>query len=359
MALLGEDWGAWIPGNERPTKMDGTALRVVRAGIVPGTDVFEAYAIGLDGKPHGSPARFTEHVTEPSPGTLVAVVGADLSGRPGPGPGLTAPGPGTLLYPYSVIAASDGSLYLSSDYQIFRLRADGALEWVAGQTQYCVDPGDGDLDHACLQPVVMALDEKASILYLVEANPYRVRALDLGARTVRLIAGGASMPAVPGQPARLARFDALTGLAADGAGKVYLADQFQGLFRLDLATGTFDSFLADDACDGAPLTGATAVAVRNGTVFVSSYRCGPSVARIGADGTLETLAMASANSIAADGVGGVYFVTPQTVEHWDPASGDSTLVVDESPSILLGLAYTAAGRLAMVKQSTPQLFELW
>ena len=67
------------------------ARRTARAGLVPGPESFLAYAVGLDGKPGGTPVTFTLTALEPAPGTEVPLVGADpgnsplTAGRFGPG----------------------------------------------------------------------------------------------------------------------------------------------------------------------------------------------------------------------------------------------------------------------------------
>ncbi len=114
-------------------------------------------------------------------------------------------------------------------------------------------------------PVALSLDPAAQILYVAESAPDAVvaggraaiRALDLTARTVRTVAGGApTTPPVDG-PAASARFTSLRGLAFDSVAKrLIVAEGSRAILRsIDVATGTV-SLLAGKDNEKGPADGA-------------------------------------------------------------------------------------------------------
>ena len=129
---------------------------------------------------------------------------------------------------------------------------------------------DGSIADARIAgPVALALDPSAQMLYVAESATSAVvpggratiRALDLTARTVRTVAGGApATPPVDG-PAASASFTSLRGLAFDSVAKrLIVSEGSRAILRsVDVATGVV-SLLAGKDNEKGPADGAFGVA---------------------------------------------------------------------------------------------------
>ena len=88
---------------------------------------------------------------------------------------------------------------------------------------------DGPAIDAGLVSGPLAIDDKAGVLYVTSGMV--VRAIDLRSGIISTVAGGGMGLPYPGGRALDARFYSIRGIAADGQGKLYIADNSTTLFR--------------------------------------------------------------------------------------------------------------------------------
>ncbi|MGJ5814771.1 SBBP repeat-containing protein [Paludibaculum fermentans] len=155
--------------------------------------------------------------------------------------------------------AAAGALYLLSGYQVLRLNlGTGVLEPYAGTgvSNYSKVEGPA-LSLPLYQPVSLAVDGSGN-LYIADGN--QVRKVDGATRLISsfagasgLYCGGASpqlLTAGDGGPAASAGFCAVSSLAYDGAGSLYISDLYR-IRKVDLNTGIITAFAGAGYVSGA------------------------------------------------------------------------------------------------------------
>lgn len=187
-------------------------------------------------------------------------------------------------------------------------------------------------------PLAVLADKDDNIVFIDAANSQirEIRKTDL---IIRKLAGGSSWTDFTGDggPATSASFNNAYGIAADAAGNIYVADQYNHVIRkINRATGIITSIAGmgpnqsgysgdNGAATSAKLNGPRAVAVdKNGAIYISD--AGNNVIRKISNGIITTLAgtgaagysgdgasavLAKLNSpqaLAVDGDGNIYFV---------------------------------------------------
>jgi streptogramin lyase len=115
--------------------------------------------------------------------------------------------------------------------------ATGAVTTLAGAAGSC-DMADGaGADARFCSPAALALDG-AGGLYVADSLNHAVRKLDLSTAQVSTVAGYPGVPGSSDGSGSAARFDEPMGIAADGAGTVYLADSNNDTIRkITVASG--------------------------------------------------------------------------------------------------------------------------
>jgi sugar lactone lactonase YvrE len=289
---------------------------------------------------------------------LGAVVMVDLSGNVLSTAYITATGTGPLAATlpstaHSVTAtgvfqgttslAFDGSgrLYFAdlSGNQVFRLpNSGGAVTLIAG-TGTAGSTGDGGAaaSAALSQPSDVALDG-AGNLYIADYGNNRVRMVSAATGIITTVAGnGTSGFSGDNGPATSAELNGPTGLALDGAGNLYIADQYNYVIRkVTAATGVITTAAGNGtqgfSGDGGPATSAQlkrpyGVAVDGaGNLYI-------------ADKNNNRIRMVSASSGHISTVAG----------NGDSSdSGDGGLATQAGLFGPLGVAVDAAGNLAIV-----------
>jgi sugar lactone lactonase YvrE len=153
--------------------------------------------------------------------TVVAGTGSPGFGGDG-GPATSA----ALSYPSSVALDAAGNLYVADGYnhRIRKVSPDGIITHVAGTGTGGFSGDGGPATSAALSyPSSVAVDA-AGNLFIADAGNVRIRRIALDG-TITTVAGtGVSGFSGDGGPATSAQFAAITGIALDAAGNVFVSD---------------------------------------------------------------------------------------------------------------------------------------
>src|SRR5262245_34454875 len=134
--------------------------------------------------------------------------------------------------PPRVAVDAAGNVYFASVYSIFKVDGSGTLTRVAGTGRRGLS-GDGGpaLNAQLTSPVGIAVDAAANI-YFTERDANIIRKIAAANGIISTYAGtGARGIFGDGGPAIQATFDGPTGLAVDGAGNLYVADENNNCIR--------------------------------------------------------------------------------------------------------------------------------
>ena len=244
-------------GNQRIRKVDSTGTITTIAGSGetgfrgdggPAVEAQLDYLVGMavDGAGNLYIADSGNHRIRKvdSSGTITTIAGSGETGFDGGSFGGDG-GPaseGRLAFPTGVATDGAGNLYIadSDNHRIRKVDSSGTITTIAG----FVDPGDGgpateaQLDY----PVGMAVDG-AGNLYIADQINHRIRKVD-STGTITTIAGsgetgfdGGSFGG-DGGPAGEGRLAFPTGVATDGAGNLYIADSGNHRIRKVDSSGT-------------------------------------------------------------------------------------------------------------------------
>ena len=181
----------------------------------------------------------------------VAGTGESLSGFGGFG---GDGGPATnaqLASPVGVAVDGAGNLYIADrrNNRIRKVDSTGTISTIAGTGEYGDDGDDGDggpaTEARLRSPTGVAVDG-AGNLYIADRNNHRIRKVD-STGTISTIAGTGNPAYYRGQagdhgPATNAQLLYPTGVALDGAGNLYIADEGQHRIRKVDSTGTIRHF---------------------------------------------------------------------------------------------------------------------
>jgi uncharacterized protein (TIGR03437 family) len=254
-----------------------------------------------------------EHIRKVSPsGTISTVAGSgtQCSGPPGSLP-LGDGGPAaaaTFCFGGAGRVAVDGAgnLFIAdSGNQRIRKVSAGTINTVAGSGIACCFSGDGGpATSAQLNyPWDVAVDGAGNV-FIADAGNRRVREVSPGGTINTLAGNGASCPFGPNGPicppdgglAANAPLSNLLGVAADGAGNLFLVDSLSGL-RKAAPDGTITTV------GNGPRDGISRVTIdSSGNLYVTDDM-GVRIRKISQDGTISTVA-GGLNTLGSDGTGG-------------------------------------------------------
>lgn len=199
---------------------DGYLRRIDRAGMVrrvPGYDVpKERYygvvdlTIGREGLWVAEPKELRLVRTD---GTVVTVPGG--YGRIG----------GLAAHPQSGVVVADGN-------RVYRVKADGAREVIAGTADPSSWPDDGRkaVETRLATPTGLAFDGQGR-LHIAEFDGARIRRLESDGTLTTIAGRGTQGDSGDGGPARDATFGQLVALAFDRAGQLYVVDELNHRVR--------------------------------------------------------------------------------------------------------------------------------
>ena len=192
-------------------------------------------------------------------GVITTVAGFGRRGYGGDGGAATA---AQLASPYGLALDGAGNLYIADlgNRRIRKVDATGVITTVAG-TGRRGSGGDGDpaTTAQLYEPTGVALDG-AGNLYIADSQNQRIRKVD-AAGVITTVAGfGRRGYGGDGGPAVGARLAVPRGVAADGAGNLYIADTWNHRIRKVDAAGVITTVAGNGTCcssgDGGPAVGA-------------------------------------------------------------------------------------------------------
>lgn len=192
-------------------------------------------------------------------------------------------GPADQLSPRALAVAPNGSVYAADAYQLYRLKTDGSLDWVAGTSNYLGSEGpiEGAASDVALAGIGgLAVAADGSLLIAQRARNVLLRLRSDG-QIVR-VAGAPSMKAGndgDGGSALDARLSAPTGLVVASDGSILVADSGNDRVRRIRPDGHIEAFA------GTGVGGDRG----DGTLALQAQLLQPSALALGTDGTLYVL----------------------------------------------------------------------
>ncbi len=157
-------------------------------------------------------------------GIITTVAGTGEGGYAGDGgPGASA----QLSRPFALALDEAGALYISDfgNGRVRRLGPDGNITTVAGGDAATQPAAEGHAPEPALGPVTgLAFDENGNLL-LADQFRFRIRRLEADGTLTTVAGSGSSSQPGEGGPATAASLSYPSGVATDGAGNIYVADQ--------------------------------------------------------------------------------------------------------------------------------------
>lgn len=227
---------------------------------------------------------------------------------------LTADGQGTSARfdaPYSTAVDSTGVVYVADTaaHVIRRIGTDGIVTTFAGLPgSFGIDDGTGD-GARFYSPSGVAVDA-AGNLYVADTMNSTIRKIT-PARVVTTFAGSGRSRGSADGTGTAARFDQPFGIAVDGNGNIYVSDASSNTLRKITSAGVVTTLAGRAGSSGSTDGSGTAarftvpygVAVdSSGSVYVVDHG-NHTIRKVTADGTVTTLAGRAGHAAATDGTG--------------------------------------------------------
>ena len=342
--LLADDKPA--PGAARPGAEDGRTASIRDQAGQPGA--MRGAVL------RNSPPRRSQVL----PGTITTVAGTgdrEFSGDGGPATEAE-------LRPLAVAVDGAGNLYIA-DYgnsRVRRVDAEGTITTVAGTGDSRFSGDGGPATEAGLDPRAVAVDG-AGNLYIADYDNHRVRRVDAEGTITTVAGSGDEGFSGDGGPATEAGLDP-RAVAVDGAGNLYIADHRNRRVRRVDAEGTITTVAGSGdegfSGDGGPATEAgldpRAVAVDGAGNLYIADQFNRRVRRVDAEGTITTVAGSGStefsgdwgpateagfytpNGLAVDGAGNLYIADGRLRVRRVDAEGTITTVAGTGDWIFSG-----------------------
>ena len=260
--------------------------RPVRQALGPGGDA------SIAAQPGNEPSQTTPSVLEVQPPCLKEIHGTVRS---------AAKAAGRCALALAFAVAILGALAQPGAAQVYR------IETLLGD----FDPFEVvPLSRAWTDgPSALAVDS-AGNLYFAESGTGRVRKVDLSGQVSTIAGSGFTGDSGDGGPATRARFDRIEGLAVDHAGNIFIADAGANRIRRVDRAGIIESIAGTGEFgwdgDGGPATSATLTAMsglaadQNGNLYIADTWA-DRIRKIDSDGTISAVAGTGEEGRSGDG----------------------------------------------------------
>ncbi len=239
--------------------------------------------------------------------TTVAGNGGNVYSGDG-GPAASA----SLSYPYAVAIDGSGNLYIADlmNRRIRKVSADGTITTVAGNGTPVYSGDGGPAASASLQsPYGVAVDGGGNF-YIADYYNQRTRKVSADGTITTVAGNGANGFSGDGGPAASARLSYPSGVAMDGSGNLYIADQYNQRIRMVSAGGTITTVAGSGATvyfgDSGPATSASlsnpsgVVVDGGGNLYIADPN-NNRIRKVSAGGTISTVAGNGIYGFSGDG----------------------------------------------------------
>ena len=219
-----------------------------------------------------------------------------------------------LVKTLSVAADAGGNVYFAATNSVFRVDAAGVLTRVAGSSTVLGYSGDGGLATSARlnSPTGVALDGAGNV-YIADTGNFAIRKVEAATGIITTVAGnGSSGYSGDGGPATSAQLQEPRGVAVDGSGNLYIADNQGNAIRKVVAETGIITTVAGNGTpgysgNGGPATSAQfnqpgGVAVDgSGNLYIADYRNSAIRKVAAATGRITTIAGNGAPGYSGDG----------------------------------------------------------
>ena len=259
------------------------------------------------------------------------------------------------------VAVAPGVLYIADTFNNrVRKVAEGTISTVAGNGSYEWS-GDGGLaTNAQLSAGTIAATGSGN-LFIVDYQDYRIREVSGGIIST-VVGTGISGYSGDGGPASGAQIGTVNGIAADGAGNLYLGDNASGCRIREVSGGIINTLAGGSICgyagDGGPATSAALDLIRNiaadnsGNVYIADRNrirkiSGGIINTVAgggpANGAGATTASVSPTGTAVDAFGNVYIASVSDNRVYKVSNGAISIVAGNGIPGFSGDGGPAAG----------------
>jgi len=302
-------------------------------------------------------------------GVVTTVAGNGTAGYTSDGIAATS---AELNYPQFVAVDASGNLYIgdSSNYRVRKVATNGIITTYAGTGAYAYSGDGGAATSASLSYVSGLVLDTAGYLYLSEQSYCKIRVVSPGGIIDTAAGNGTAGYSGDGGPSTAAMVSSPQGLAIDGSGRIYIADQnnlaIRALFAplgqaaLSVQSAHSGSFSAGQSGATYTLTvsNSSAAGATSGTVTVTDFlSTGLTLASMSGTGwTCGSGSCTRSDSLAAGGSYAAITVTVN-VSATAPSQATNAVVVSGGGGFAAGAAdltvVTTAPTLATMSSPTP------
>lgn len=191
-------------------------------------------------------------------GNISTIAGTGTAGYSGDGGAATS---ATMDHPFRIALDASGNLFIADayNYVVRKVNTSGIMSTVAGNNTAGFSGDGGQATSASINEASgLAFDGNGN-MYIADEYNHRVRMVNTSGVIITVAGSGAYGYSGDGGPATSAAFPNLIGLAVDAAGNIYIPDRLVGVVRkVDHSTGIINTIAGNGTAGysgdgGAPL----------------------------------------------------------------------------------------------------------